>query len=86
MPQLITAAAIKIGEKVWSLPSPARHHYIIPIINKELNVKTLPKCTQGFLTSLGFFVDRVEAAEIALDAKQLVELKSPPRLYTEDLW
>jgi hypothetical protein len=41
---------------------------------------------QGFYTSAGRFVDRVEAVEIAKAAGQITEPKWPPQLYSEDLW
>jgi len=44
------------------------------------------KHTQGFLTSKNRFVDRVEAAEIALKAKQIIKIKHGDRLYSEDLY
>lgn len=40
---------------------------------------------QGFITSNGDFVDRKEAAKIALEAKQTKKLKYPPLLSFEDL-
>lgn len=42
---------------------------------------------QGFLTNQNRFVDRIEAAQIALEAKQISELKySQTMLYSEDLY
>lgn len=40
-------------------------------------------CKQGFLTDMGDFVDRYEAAEIAFKAGQTKKLESP--LFSEDL-
>ena len=44
------------------------------------------KTTQGFLTSKNRFVGREEAAEIALDAGQISEIKGKPYLFSEDLY
>ena len=42
---------------------------------------------QGFLTSKNRFVDRKEGAKIALEAKQIKELKfSKTDLYSEDIY
>lgn len=41
---------------------------------------------QGFMTSLGRFVGRKEAAKIALECGQITELYSPPNLYSEDIF
>lgn len=39
---------------------------------------------QGFVTSMGRFVDREEAANIAYEADQIFEVKH--ELYSEDVW
>lgn len=41
---------------------------------------------QGFLTATGEFVDRRTAAELAVASGQISKLKTPPDLYSEDLW
>ena len=41
---------------------------------------------QGFLTATGEYVDRRRAAELALACGQIATLKTPPDLYSEDLW
>ena len=41
---------------------------------------------QGFKTASGEFVDRKRAAELALASGQIKALKTPPDLYSEDLW
>lgn len=74
-PLRITHVAYRMptGE-VWSCPKPARH--CCP-----------PGVTQGFLTSEGAFVDRVEALAIAQAAGQLI-CKTQPEdmLFSEDVW
>lgn len=41
---------------------------------------------QGFVTSDGNFLNRIEAAEFALRIGQIQKLSWPPNLYSEDLW
>ena len=41
---------------------------------------------QEFLTSTGRFVDRIEAAQIALRSEQIERLKFGNELYSEDLY
>lgn len=79
-----------------------RHHNIIGVLPenteskitieraKELNIDwpvDNTDITQGFVTSTGRFVDREEAAKIALDSGQINELKySKTKLFSEDLY
>ena len=44
------------------------------------------KITQGFMTNLGRFVGREEAAKVALECGQITELISEPNLYSEDIF
>ena len=44
------------------------------------------KVTQGFMTSLGRFVDRKEAAKIAIDCGQIEKLDYGEDLYSEDIF
>lgn len=41
---------------------------------------------QGFNTAAGEFVDRRRAGELAIASGQIAALKTPPDLYSEDLW
>jgi hypothetical protein len=41
--------------------------------------------SQGFVTSEGRFVDRKEAKEIALEAKQIEDM-ARSELHSEDVW
>lgn len=57
-----------------------------PLINIDWPVDN-PGITQGFVTSSGRFVDREEAAKIALESGQIEELKySKTKLFSEDLY
>ena len=70
----IILAAIKIGENQLAvgLHPESRHNYIIHHLAKN-GFKTPIKGEQGFLTSMGRFVDRVEAKKIAIKADQIRE-------------
>jgi transcriptional regulator with XRE-family HTH domain len=83
----IVAAAIFHGA-VISLPAPARHHTILYSMDVEMgiDVTKVPPVNQGFITSEGKFVNRVEAYYIAYRAGQIEEKKDAPRLFSEDLW
>ncbi len=83
----IVAAALKHGALTLSAPPPARHHTLLraaagaglPLIGPDY---------QGFITSAGTYVDRREAAQIAIDAGQTNEATMHNRhmLFSEDLW
>lgn len=52
-----------------------------------IRIDALNKQTQGFLTSRGRFVNRVEAGKIAIAAQQIEELSySDTDLFSEDLY
>lgn len=83
----IERAAIRMSNgDVYSVGRPGRHHDVIakmrglgfppPIIGK-----------QGFITSTGRFIDRVEAMQIAEAAGQIKTKTGPDGvLFTEDMW
>ena len=66
----IVAAAVRLGDLVVSLPPPARHDALTPLIHREMGQIVKPE-QQGFLTSAGRYVSRQDAAEIAIAAKQV---------------
>lgn len=72
---------------VFSMPQPARHGHIMHSMSKI----GLPKLEyhQGFTTSLGRYVSREAAVEIAYAAGQMQgRTKTNPayQLFSEDLW
>lgn len=83
----IAKAAIKADDgAIYSMPPPGRHHSIIALM-VDVGHRTPIRGTQGFVTSEGRFVDRREAAKIAIEANQLKDRESSPTtLYSEDLW
>jgi copper homeostasis protein CutC len=80
---VIMAAAIRQGDRVYT---GRRHCEIICDIARLTGM--LPGAVDlGFVTSDGDFVDRERAAEIALRAGQIKELKyNKTKLYSEELW
>jgi len=91
MKEFIICAAIRLDSgKIYY---GHRHPHCIEAMNGELSwtmnrqqIKTIGKL-QGFITSNNRFVDRTEAAIIALEAKQIEKLNySTTELYSEDLY
>jgi hypothetical protein len=90
----IVAAAIKCVDEEWgefilSAPPPARHHNLLFCYYGLKGAPLSGAENQGFLTSSGEFVTRVQAMEIALAAGQpMIEHRSriDGVLYSEDLW
>jgi hypothetical protein len=87
MSEKIVAAAVNAYGAIWSLPRPNRHHHILWAIDGAGLCAIAPGPeAQGFLTSDGRFVNRIEGAQIAKNAEQYTALIAPPELYSEDLW
>lgn len=87
--ETVVAAAISIEGLTLSLPRPARHGQVLQLSDIVFGDKYVGREVQGFLTSTGRFVTRVEAMNIAFLAKQRFRQKkpcAPPQLYSEDLW
>lgn len=85
MSERIIAAAIRQYGLTVSLPAPARHGDILKPLHIATDILVIPD-DQGFLTSAGRFVGRIEAGDIARNAGQIKKLSWPPYLYSEDLW
>lgn len=95
-PSILAAACLAPNGTLWTLPVPARHHHILHAMHEVLGwnrttrrVEPLEgeaRIRQGFVLSNGEFVERAEAAQIALAAWQVTTLMAPPDLYSEDLW
>lgn len=83
------AAAIQTRHGVCTLSPPARHCTLIhaeAVAHGRMKPGPQEMRCQGFVTSTGRFVDRIEAAAIAIAAGQIEALKWPPLLYSEDLF
>lgn len=83
----IVRTAVRHGDAIYSLPSPARHGHILHDMPVDIAGGVGPE-DQGFLTSTGRFVDRAVGWHIAKDAKQLICKHVGPdgMLFSEDLW
>lgn len=84
----IVAAAVQIEGVTISLPRPARHGTILACTSYSLNMEP-GRELQGFLTSTGRFVNRIQARHIADIAGQKPGRsggRDNPELFSEDLW
>lgn len=91
MTEKIVAAAIQIEGVTISLPLPARHGQVLHAADAmQLPQHMLHAACQGFLTSTGRFVNRVQAKQIAHMAGQPQMRPLGERhgrdLFSEDLW
>lgn len=86
--ETIRAAAVRHDGVVYWIPRPGRHHEILrAMVERGLPGEATRLAGQGFLTSLGRFVRRGEAAEIARAAGQLLREPTPAGMLTsEDVW
>lgn len=83
----IIAAAIQYLGVTFSLPQPARHAQVMHSLDLVLSPESLATACQGFLTSEGRFVNRVQARQIAYMAGQDPRTTGPAHeLFSEDLW
>ena len=87
MTRTITQAALRMrqDQKVVTAERPNRHHNLIAMA-VDMGYPTPIRAEQGFLDSDGVFVDRQEAAIIAVAAGQCTELHIRNKLTSEDLW
>ena len=84
---MITAVAIKVNDKICSLPRPARHADVV----KFFRIKWDDPKVEGFLDDDNMFVDRIEAMQIAKRCNQPLidfwdDLDTATELYSENLW
>jgi hypothetical protein len=85
---VITHVAIRFAGKVWSLPSPNRHHHVIRLIARETGTPTVDG-EQGFLDDTGQFLRRKPALTHAVECGQVAKdrLSAPyAGLFSEDVW
>lgn len=79
-------AAMKLASGlIVFAPKPLRHSDIIHAL-AAAGMNTPIQGQQGFLTDEGYFVNRTEAARLALEAGQTKYLRAPPNLFSEDVW
>ena len=84
----ITGVAIRTANEITiSHGEPHRHHHLIAELRRlGLSASDISASEQGFRTSDGRFVNRIEAAEIAQRAGQLKAPMTRTELFSEDLW
>lgn len=82
---MIIAVAIRTKQNTYELPRPARHYHLIRELVGRGHATPITG-EQGFIDDQRGFVTRKEAAQIALDQGQVVRLRAPPILFSEDLW
>jgi hypothetical protein len=80
------AVAISAFGIIASLPAPARHGDVLRKLWDFNQTVVVGPDRQGFLTNTGRYVNRRDAAVIALAARQVDKLMTDPDLYSEDLW
>lgn len=87
-PETIVAAAVQVNGLTISLPRPAGHGEVLALMSEMPGYDPgIAGAIQGFATSEGRFVSRVEAMKIVHRAGQ--KFRTPPRshnLFSEDLW
>lgn len=89
MSETIVAAALKVDNLIVSAPPPARHHTLLFALHNTYGKRgpRVGPSDQGFVTSAGRFVQRDEAARLAVAAGQILKPKFQPNaLFSEDLW
>lgn len=86
-PERIVAAAIQYEGVTFSLPRPARHAQVMHSMDMLMTFEQMASACQGFLTSEGRFVNRVQARQIAFISGQDPKTTGNDRdLFSEDLW
>lgn len=84
--ETIVAAALKIDGTIITCPPPARHGDLIRLYAKgREGRRVVQPAEQGFITSAGCFVDRLEAMQVAVASGQL-QIAPREWLASEDLW
>jgi len=83
---MIKQAAIRLSaDIIATLPRPNRHKDIMWALH-DLGISKIHFVDQGFIDENGEFIQRDEAARLAIANGQVKKLHAPPDLYTEDLW
>ena len=86
---MIIGVAFKTEDgTIISMMKPKRHHHIIRYMagHPSYDRGDIARSIQGFITEKGVFLNRVEAAEYALEIKQITKMISSKWLFSEDLW
>lgn len=97
MNEIIICAAVRYKDKIWmGHRHPQALSAMKDTLSYEMNRKEMQENSvgedQGFVTSLNRYVNREEAWEIALKAKQIKDIElhvatnSHPLLFSEDIY
>jgi len=78
---MIVAAALRYNGTVYSISPPGQHCDVFQLMLQKGIKPPIIGEEQGFLTNEDQFVDRITAGRLAVEAKQILKLKHPPRLY-----
>ena len=86
--ETIVAAAVQIEGVTFSLPKPARHGQVLHSLLDIMANHYVTTACQGFMTSEGRFVNRVQAKHIAHIAGQEIIRPDPHDrdAFSEDFW
>lgn len=89
--KIITHVAQLFDNMVISLPEPYRHHHVFKVMtgNPQLPRWDMRQGThevQGFLTSEGMFVDRLDALKLFKEYKQTDYDEPRSELFSENCW
>lgn len=84
--ETIVAAAIKVRDVVCMVERPGRHHSVFYHMARAGFEDRIGPEQQGFVTSMGRFVGRAKAREIAKAAGQMIASHSDHELFSEDVW
>jgi hypothetical protein len=85
---MITHVAIKLGETIYSLPAPNRHHHVLSEMHYQ-GLTDTDRGAQGFLDDTGAFLTRKQALRAVFDTPQFNRKPGGydgPELFSEDLW
>jgi len=85
-PETVDQVCIRVEGKLYPASRPARHADVLHWLTAN-GVKGFRE--QGFMSSLGRFLTREQALQLAKESRQTFmqrEPIAPPKLYSEDLW
>lgn len=87
-PEVIFAVALRHPSGIiFAAEQPGRHSHVIVLMSEQGRAGNVNTRDQGFLTSWGRYVDRIEGLAIAQAANQVIRKTSPEhKLFSEDLW
>ena len=91
MSERIVSAAVMHRGLPHTVPAPGRHHHVLAVLRDKFPCDVPWFGEQGFMTDSGRFVDRNEAAVIAVAAGQIIPAPHQgngpvTHLFSEDLW